>query len=66
MRDALADFDAVATDVTPPWELFVLRGRAFAALNDVKSAISNITQATILFEAAGASQLEENTPIALA
>jgi tetratricopeptide (TPR) repeat protein len=46
-------------------ELFVLRGRAFAALHDVKSAISNLTQATVLFEAAGTSHLEENAPIAL-
>lgn len=46
-------------------ELFVLRGRAFAALHDVKSAISNLTQATVLFESAGTSHLEENTPIAL-
>jgi hypothetical protein len=28
-------------------ELFVLRGRAYAALHDVKSAISNLTQALL-------------------
>ncbi len=46
-------------------ELFVLRGRAFAALHDLKSAISNLTQATVLFDAAGTTHLEENIPIAL-
>jgi tetratricopeptide (TPR) repeat protein len=46
-------------------ELFVLRGRAYAALHDIKSAISNLTQAVVLFDAAGTSHLEENTPIAL-